>query len=265
MKEKEVEYCRTKIAVNIAKLKLRVDKIDYSIRDPRATSGYSKICLQTKQEQLRREIENLELKYDQLCLPNFPICKFSAKSHKERVSLPPGIKIFWNNNWEIPELTKEVVEEIKWTPEVAENTSILDRVDEFIEQPVDEIIRQIRIETNTKQPVAISPVDKKETNNLWETDTTVANFDWGKHAELLNDTSRIDETVAEWENESKDTSTDTSLGSLHLTLLFPTEEMALTQAAVDTLTQVGQNNTDALVVGMRNLAAQRKLENIPNF
>jgi hypothetical protein len=167
--------------------------------------------------------------------------------------LPPGIKIFWNNNWEISELMKEVVEEIKWTPQIAKNSSILDRVDDFIEQLVEETIRQIRTETNINQPVVISPVDKKETNNLWEADTTEANFDWGKHAELLNDTSRIDETAAEGENESKDTnSVDTSLGSLHLALLFPTEEMALTQAAVDTLTQVRQNNTDALVVGMRN-------------
>jgi hypothetical protein len=41
--------------------------------------------------------------------------------------------------------------------------------------------------------------------------------------------------------------------------------MALTQAAIDTLQIAGQNNTDALVTGMRTLAAQRKLENIPIF
>jgi hypothetical protein len=41
--------------------------------------------------------------------------------------------------------------------------------------------------------------------------------------------------------------------------------MALTQAAIDTLQTAGQNNTAALVTGMRTLAAQRKLENIQIF
>jgi hypothetical protein len=41
--------------------------------------------------------------------------------------------------------------------------------------------------------------------------------------------------------------------------------MALTQAAIDQLTAAANDNTDALVLGMRNLAAQRKIENIPIF
>jgi hypothetical protein len=34
--------------------------------------------------------------------------------------------------------------------------------------------------------------------------------------------------------------------------------MALTQAAIDQLTAAANDNTDALVLGMRNLAAKRK-------
>jgi hypothetical protein len=39
----------------------------------------------------------------------------------------------------------------------------------------------------------------------------------------------------------------------------------ITQNMVDTLRQAGEENTTALVTGMRNLAAQRKLEGLPTF
>ena len=39
----------------------------------------------------------------------------------------------------------------------------------------------------------------------------------------------------------------------------------LTKNMIDTLQQAGQQNTEALVTGMRNLNAQRKLESIPFF
>ncbi len=39
----------------------------------------------------------------------------------------------------------------------------------------------------------------------------------------------------------------------------------LMQNMVDTSRQAGEDNTTALVTGMRNLAAQRKLEGIPTF
>ena len=39
-----------------------------------------------------------------------------------------------------------VVEEIKWRPPETSNISIIDRFDDFIEEPVEEIVRQLRAE-----------------------------------------------------------------------------------------------------------------------
>ena len=41
-----------------------------------------------------------------------------------------------------------VVEEIKWRSTEASNISILDRIGDFIEQPVEEVVRQLRAESN---------------------------------------------------------------------------------------------------------------------
>ncbi len=75
----------------------------------------------------------------------------------------------------------------------------------------------------------------------------------------------ISETIADFVSDS-DYDSDESAFSFLFRHFFNEAEMAnLTQNMIDTLQQAGQQNTDALVTGMRNLNAQRKLENIPFF
>ena len=273
----EVDYCRKKVAVRITILNFRKDKIERAIKDAKATVGYTKVCLQTRIDKLRKEIRVLENKFDDLTQPNFPICKLSSKvKRSSRLSLPTGVTVYLNKFIEKedelegtdPDLTAQttghmvpstsVVEEIKWTSAAESDTSIFDRVDEFIELPVDEIIRQIKDEQRA------GTLDQRHKANfldeLWKADTTTPELDRDNYIQLIGDASGIADT--EW-----DTISNGSFNSLNLNLLYPEsdDEMALTQAAVDTLQIAGQNNTDALVTGMRNLAAQRKLENIPSF
>ena len=89
---------------------------------------------------------------------------------------------------------------------------------------------------------------------MWRTDLS-PEFDWNTYSGELNEATGF----RGWDSE------DDTLSTFDLDLIYPDEDMALTQAAIDTLQTAGQNNTAALVTGMRTLAAQRKLENIPIF
>jgi hypothetical protein len=83
-------------------------------------------------------------------------------------------------------------------------------------------------------------------------------FSRGNRSRRLSRAPKGQRPATEWDID------EDILNTLNLDLLYK-DEMALTQAAIDTLQIAGQNNTDALVTGMRTLAAQRKLENIPIF
>ena len=78
--EKELQVCKGRLAIHLAKLQVKADKITQSLQDPKATSGYPRTCLENKIITLRKEIKNLEDKYDQILLPNFQICRPSSKN-----------------------------------------------------------------------------------------------------------------------------------------------------------------------------------------
>ena len=90
--DKEIWVCYGRIVVYLAKLQVKVDKITTSLRDRKATSGYPRTCLENKLSELQSNISKLEKKYDQILLPNFPICRPSLKN--KRMSLPFGVSLF---------------------------------------------------------------------------------------------------------------------------------------------------------------------------
>jgi hypothetical protein len=145
-------------------------------------------------------------------------------------------------------------EEIKWRPtvETEADSSIFDNVEEFIRLPVDDIIKRLQEEQKTGTP---DLRDKARfLDRLWRTDLS-PDFYWNNYSAELNEATGF----RGWDSD------DDTLSTFDLDLIYPDEDMALTQAATDTLQVAGQNNTAALVTGMRTLAAQRKLENIPIF
>ncbi len=147
-----------------------------------------------------------------------------------------------------------VTEEIKWRPtvETETNTSIFDNVDEFIQLPVDDIINRLQEERISGSPDLRNRAGFLD--QLWRADLS-PEFDWNNYSGELNEATGF----RGWDSD------DDTLSTFHLDLIYPDEDMALTQAAIDTLQTAGQNNTAALVTCMRTLAAQRKLENIPIF
>ncbi len=84
--------CKGRLAIHLAKLQVKADKIAQSLQDPKATSGYPRTCLENKIITLREEIKQLENRYDQILVPNFPICRPSSKN--KRISLPFGVSLF---------------------------------------------------------------------------------------------------------------------------------------------------------------------------
>jgi hypothetical protein len=95
---------------------------------------------------------------------------------------------------------------------------------------------------------------------LWRRDIS-PDFDWNNYSADLSNASGVANTVIKWDFD------DDTLSTFNLDLVFQEQDdtMALTQAAIDQLEIASQNNTNALVIGMSTLAAQRKLENIPIF
>ena len=75
----------------------------------------------------------------------------------------------------------------------------------------------------------------------------------------------ISETIADFVSESEYDSDEDAFFFLFQHFFNEAEMANLTQDMIDTLQQAGQQNTDALVTGMRNFNAQRKLESIPFF
>ena len=279
LKDSEVEYCKQKIAVRIVQLNYRRDKIITQIQDTRATTGYAKRCLQVRGDKLSSEIRTLETKFDELSTPNFPICKLALKTRLNRFTLPEGVTVFLAKFGKVapeastplePDLLAEatggispiprVTEEIKWRPAAEDdaNASIFDRVDEFIELPVEEIIRHLIDERQNGTPDLRNRA--RFLDQLWRRDIS-PDFDWNNYSADLSNASGVANTVIKWDID------DDTLSTFNLDLVFQEQDdtMALTQAAIDQLEIASQNNTNALVIGMSTLAAQRKLENIPIF
>ncbi|EFX61996.1 hypothetical protein DAPPUDRAFT_120662, partial [Daphnia pulex] len=197
----------------------------------------------------------------------------SRKVRIGRVTLPAGVTVYLTKLQKTksaphtpvePDLLAEatggippiprVTEEIKWRPtvETETNTSIFDNVDEFIRLPVDDIIKRLQEERITGSPDLKNRA--KLLDQLWREDLS-PEFDWNTYSGELNEATGF----RGWDSD------DDTLSTFDLDLIFPSEEMALTQAAIDQLRDAANDNTDALVLGMRNLAAQRKIENIPVF
>jgi hypothetical protein len=109
---------------------------------------------------------------------------------------------------------------------------------------------------------------------LWRADLS-PEFDWNTYSGELNEATGFrgwesdDDTFSNYNLDLiypyQEDSDDDTLSTFDLDLLYPDDGMALTQAAINTLQVAGQNNTAALVTGMRTLAVQRKLENISIF
>jgi hypothetical protein len=161
--ETETQACIGRLAVYLAKLRYKADKITDSLKEEKATTGFTRTCLENRIFALTADIRSLEYKYDQILVPSFPICRPSTKFI--RVSLPPSVSLFLPSfnldesdekkvikRLSIERASKQagalprVVEEIKWRPPETSNISILDRFDDFVEEPVEEIIRQLRAE-----------------------------------------------------------------------------------------------------------------------
>jgi hypothetical protein len=81
--------------------------------------------------------------------------------------------------------------------------------------------------------------------------------------DLSSNEPGISETIADFVSESDYDSDEDAFFFLFRHFFNEAEMANLTQNMIDTLQQAGQQNTDALVIGMRNLNAQRKLESIP--
>ena len=84
--------------------------------------------------------------------------------------------------------------------------------------------------------------------------------------DLSSNDPGISETIADFVSESEYDSDESAFFFLFKHFFNEAEMANLTQnITFHTLQQAGQQYTDALVTGMRNLNAQRKLESIPFF
>ena len=128
--------------------------------------------------------------------------------------------------------------------------SIVERVDDFISEPVDEIFRQLREERDFERRS-----HHKSTPDLRNVRQPLPN--WDANADLLTAEPGISETVSNLISLSSSPDSLDSNDRFFFGRHFITAaEMAqLTQAMVDTLRQAGEDNTTALVTGMRNLSS----------
>jgi hypothetical protein len=90
LNQSEIDYCKRKIAVKIVQFNFARDKIN--IRDARATTGHTRRCLQTRGDKINREIRTLEIKFDEISTPNFPICRLSRNTRTGRFALQAGVQ-----------------------------------------------------------------------------------------------------------------------------------------------------------------------------
>ena len=149
-----------------------------------------------------------------------------------------------------------VVEEIKWRPPEASNLSVINGIDDFIEQPVEETVRKFRaaIDNGRHSQASSTPNPRDAHQPL---------LNYSIDFDLSSNEAGISETNASFVSDSD---SDESTSFFFFRHFFNEAEMEnLTQNMIDALQQAGQQNTAALVTGMQNLAAQRKLESIPIF
>jgi hypothetical protein len=194
-----------------------------------------------------------------------------------RVSLPAGVSLFLPS-FDFDEIDEKklikrlsiertsdeasaipkVIEEIKWRPQENSNTSILDRFDDFIDEPVEEIVRQLGAEGDIeRRGQATSTPNSRDVNHPL--------LNYSIDIDLSSNEPGIYETIADFVSESEYDFDESAFFFLFKHFFNEAEMANLTQNMIDTLQQAGQQNTEALVTGMRNLNAQRKLESIPFF
>ena len=133
---------------------------------------------------------------------------------KRRVSLPAGVSLFLPSfdfdesdekklikRLSIQRASDEasaipkVIEEIKWRPQEDSNISILDRFDDFIEEPVDEIVRQLRAEGDIERlGRATSTPNSREVNRPL--------FNYSIDIDLSSNEPGISETIADFVSDS---------------------------------------------------------------
>ncbi|EFX62475.1 hypothetical protein DAPPUDRAFT_120189 [Daphnia pulex] len=205
LKQSEVDYCKQKIAVKIVQLNFARDTIITSIQDARATTGTARWCLQTRGDKITRVIRILEIKFDELSTPNFPICRLFRKTRIGRFFLPEGVTVYLTKFQKKesaphtpvePDLLAEatggispiprITEEIKWRPtvETEANTSIFDSVDEFIRLPVDGIIQRLQEEQRTGTPDLRDRA--RFLDQLWRKELS-PKFDWNNYSAELSE------------------------------------------------------------------------------
>ncbi len=125
---------------------------------------------------------------------------------------------------------------------------------------VEEIVRQLRAESDIEiRGHATSTPNPRDVNRPLPNYSIDIDFDIEPG---------ISETIADFDSDSESTDSNESTFFFLFRHFFNEAEMAnLTQNLIhtDALQQAGQQNTNALVTGMQNLAAQRKLDGIPLF
>ena len=204
-------------------------------------------------------------------MPNFPICRPSSKN--KRTSLPFSVSLFLprfeldeseekvlktrlsierlsEGACAFPRASPRVTEEIKWESAAATNLSIVERVDDFISEPVDEIFRQLREERDFERRS-----HHTSTPDLRNVRRPLPN--WDANADLLTAEPGISETVSNLISLSSSPDSPDSDDRFFFGRHFITaaEMTQFTQDMVDTLRQAGEDNTTALVTGMRNLSS----------
>ena len=101
---------------------------------------------------------------------------------------------------------------MKWQRVEITNLSIIERVDDFIEQPVDEIIRQTRAESDTER--LSKPTSTPNPRDVeWPFPNYFVNIDFS------NDEPGILETITNWDSDSS--STDASNSDDRFFRLYP--------------------------------------------
>lgn len=116
----EVDNCSKLVAVHLAKLKYRVDRLEKIISNSIATTNYPRICLMDRILILKEEISSLEKKYDDLQPINFPICKVAIKVTTAKIPWPEGISVFLPH-LEYVDVKEFLKDEIVEQPETAES------------------------------------------------------------------------------------------------------------------------------------------------
>ena len=113
----------------------------------------------------------------------------------------------------------------------------------LIEQPVDEIVTQLRAEVDIERA-------SHHTSSPESRDVRRPLPNWDATVNISVDEPRILETVTNWDSDSDSADSDDSTFFFFRHFFNAAEIATLTQNMKDALQQAGQNNTTALLTGM---------------